>query len=648
MSDACCGSPAEPVTSPPSFWTVEGVRASLGAGLLLGASFLVGRMGFEGWADLAALAAVVTGATTFVPDAVRRIFQRGRRLGVGTLMTIAVIGAVALGEVRDAAALAFLFSISEALESYAMARARAGLSALLRMVPDEVVIVGDDGTTRHVASDQVAVGDVLVVRAGERVATDGQIRTGRSSLDLSVVTGESLPVEVGPSDLVPAGALNVDGVLEVTATRRVEDSSLADVVRLVADAQDRKGAAQRLADRVAAPLVPTVLLAAVAVAVVGSVMGSPSVWIERALVLLVAASPCALAIAVPVTAIAAVGAATRHGVLIKGGAALESLGTIRTVALDKTGTLTRNAAVLSDVVAADGIDAADVVRVAAALEVRSTHPLAAAIVDAAAAPLPDATDVVDTAGSGVEGLVQGQRIRVGRPGYVDPGALAGPVAALQADGATVVVVESDGTPLGVLAVRDELRVEAPSVVEQLLERGRHVVMLTGDHERTATAIGAAAGIADVRSELSPTGKADIVAALPGPVAMVGDGVNDAPALATATVGIAMGAKGSDVAIETADVALMGDDLHGLVAVIDHARRARRIMAVNLALSMVIIAVLAPLAVLGAVGLTLVIAVHEIAEVVVIANGVRAGRFPAQPVRITQMSPVRRHRAGAAT
>jgi cation-transporting ATPase G len=629
MSDSCCGAPTEQVTSPPSLWAVEGVRASLGAGALLGVSILAGWMGWDPWADVAALGGAVAGATTFVPDAVRRLVGPGRRLGVGTLMMIAVIGAVSLGEVRDAAALAFLFSISEVLESYAMARARAGLSALLRMVPDTVVIANHDGAAQTIASDQVAVGDVLIVRAGERVATDGQVRAGRSSLDLSVVTGESVPVDVGPSDAVPAGALNVDGVLEVVTTRRVDDSSLADVVRLVAEAQDRKGAAQRLADRVAAPLVPAVLLAAAAVGAVGSLLGSPSVWIERALVLLVAASPCALAIAVPVTAIAAVGAATRHGVLIKGGAALESLGAIRTVALDKTGTLTRKEAVLSDVVAVDGVSCSEVTRIAAALEARSAHPLAVAIVAAAQVDLPQAIDVVDNAGSGVEGLVEGRIVRVGRPGFVDPGPLAGSVADVQAGGATAVVVESDGTPIGVLAVRDELRPEAPTVVAQLRACGRHVAMLTGDHQRTANAVGAAAGIADVRSELMPDGKADVVASLPGPVAMVGDGVNDAPALATASVGIAMGAKGSDVAVETADVALMGDDLHALVAVIDHARRSRRIMAVNLALSMAIIAVLAPLAVIGAVGLTVVIAVHEVAEVVVIANGVRAGRFPAQ-------------------
>jgi cation-transporting ATPase G len=640
MSDSCCGAPTDQVTSPPSFWAVEGVRASLGAGFLLGVSLFAGWMGWEPWADVAALAGAVAGATTFVPEAVRRLFRPGRRLGVGTLMTIALIGAVALGEVRDAAVLAFLFSISEVLESYAMARARASLSALLRMVPDTVVIVDHAGATRTVVSDQVAVGDVLIVRAGERVATDGQVRAGRSSLDLSIVTGESVPVEVGPSDAVPAGALNVDGVLEVVTTHRVDDSSLADVVRLVAQAQERKGVAQRLADRVAAPLVPAVLLAAAAVGVVGSLLGSPAVWIERSLVLLVAASPCALAIAVPVTAIAAVGAATRHGVLIKGGAALESLGAIRTVALDKTGTLTRNAAVVSDVVAAEGISPSRVIRVAAALEARSTHPLAVAIVAAAQGDLPEAHDMVDNAGSGVEGLVDGRRVRVGRPGFVDPGPLAASVVLVQAGGATAVVVESDGTPIGVLAVRDELRPEAPTVIAQLRSHGRHVVMLTGDHHRTAAAVGAAAGIAEVHSELTPAGKADIVAGLPGPVAMVGDGVNDAPALATATVGIAMGAKGSDVAVETADVALMGDDLHGLVAAIDHARRARRIMAVNLALSMAIIAVLAPLAVIGAVGLTLVIAVHEVAEVVIIANGVRAGRFRTQPDHHAGASRVR--------
>jgi cation-transporting ATPase G len=633
MNDACCApvnvDPEGRSTlehTPVSFWSVDGVRAAIAAGSLLVAATGLGWADLGVWSDAASLAAVAVGASTFVPDAARRLVSPGRRLGVDTLMTIAVIGAVALGEVRDAAALTFLFSISEALESYAMARARAGLSSLLRMVPDRVTVIAEDGTAQEMPSGDVAPGQVILVRAGERVATDGVVRSGRSSLDLSVVTGETVPVPVTAGDEAPAGALNVDGALDIVVTRATDDSSLADVVRLVAAAQDRKGAAQHLADRVAAPLVPAVLVASALVAAVGSALGSPSVWIERALVLLVAASPCALAIAVPVTAIAAVGAATRRGALIKGGAALEGLGTVRTVALDKTGTLTRNATALTDVVTVDGYGRDDVVRAAAAVEARSSHPLATAIVAAAPAPLPDATDVVDLAGSGVEGVVDGVAVRVGRPGFLDPGPLQSTVDELQATGATTVIVELDSRAVGALALRDEIRPESREVVDALRRGHRDVVMLTGDQPCTAAAIAGLAGIATVHAALSPAGKADIIETLHGPVAMVGDGVNDAPALATATVGVAMGAKGSDVAIETAEVALMGDDLHGLVDVLDHARRARTIMLTNLALAIAVITVLAPLALAGAVGLTYVIATHEIAEIVVIANGVRAGKF----------------------
>lgn len=313
-------------------------------------------------------------------------------------MTIAALGAVALGELGEAATLAFLFSISEGLEEYATARTRRGLRALLSLVPDQATVLRE-GTETIVASTELHVGDQMIVKPGERLATDGIIRAGRTALDVSAITGESVPVEVGPGDEVFAGSINGLGVLQVGVTATAANNSLARIVHIVEAEQVRKGASQRLADCIARPLVPSIMIAAALIAGTGSVLGNPLVWIERALVVLVAAAPCALAIAVPVTVVASIGAASRLGVLIKGGAALETLGTIRAVALDKTGTLTANRPVVIDVATTNGATREEVLAVAAALEARSEHPLAVAVLAATQATTA-ASDVQAVPGAG--------------------------------------------------------------------------------------------------------------------------------------------------------------------------------------------------------------------------------------------------------
>ena len=635
MSDACGCGPDEPRVDaetgevvaerePERLWEVSELRAAAVAGVLLGASLIVGWAGGPAPVELALqVAALGVGAWTFVPSTLRRLAKG--RIGVGTLMTIAAVGAVALGEVGEAAMLAFLFSISEGLEEYSIARTRRGLRALLSLVPEQATVLRG-GLEVVVAPGELRVGDTMLVRPGERLATDGSVRAGRTALDVSAITGESVPVEAGPGDDVYAGSINGSGVLEIEVTATAQDNSLARIVRIVETEQARKGASERLADQIARPLVPGVMILAVLVAGIGSLLGDPLVWIERALVVLVAASPCALAIAVPVTVVSAVGAASRLGALVKGGAALEGLGRVRTIALDKTGTLTRNQPTVVDVAAAGGTTPAEVLRVAAGLEARSEHPLARAIL-AAASDVPSAAEVEAVPGAGLTGRVEGRPARLGRPGWLDPGELADAVRSMQQAGSTAVVVELDGRTLGAVAVRDELRPEATEVIGRLRQAGYQLAMLTGDNAATAAALARQAGISEVHADLRPEDKARLVGRLrqQSPTAMVGDGVNDAPALATADLGIAMGAMGTDVAIETADVALMGEDLRHLPRVLEHARRSRRIMLQNVGLSLAIITVLMPLALLGVLGLAAVVAVHEVAEVLVIGNGVRAGR-----------------------
>ena len=583
-----------------------------------------------GWSGLATPATVLfwvgllLGAYTFAPDAIRNLVTK-RKLGIGLLMTISAVGAVILGYVGEAAALAFLYSIAEALEDKAMDRAQGGLRALLKLVPQTATVLRD-GTTVEVAAKDLVVGELMLVRPGERIATDGIIRSGRSSLDTSAITGESIPEEVAPGDEVAAGAINSAGSLEVETTAAGTDNSLTTLVDLVEQAQAEKGDRARIADRIAQPLVPGVMILAVLVGVIGSLLGDPETWITRALVVLVAASPCALAISVPLTVVAAIGAASQFGVVIKSGAAFERLGGIRHLAVDKTGTLTRNQPEVTDVVPADGFDPAQVLAFAAAVEQQSTHPLAAAI--AAAVPeAPAAQDISEEAGHGIGGTVEGRRVLVGSPRWIDAGPLKADVERMESEGQTCVLVTVDDALAGAIGVRDELRPEVPEAVQTLHANDVEVSMLTGDNTRTARALAEIAGIDDVRAELRPEDKASIVAELSSktPTAMIGDGINDAPALAGATVGIAMGATGSDAAIESADVAFTGHDLRLIPQALQHARRGSRIINQNIVLSLAIIIVLMPLAISGVLGLAAVVLVHEVAEVIVILNGLRAAR-----------------------
>ncbi|MEH1127132.1 heavy metal translocating P-type ATPase [Micromonospora sp. CPCC 206061] len=637
MAAECCGDEAATTApteqdhghEPGRWWQIRELQLAAAAALLLAAGWGTGQAGFDTAGTVLEYAAAAVGAWSFVPGAVRRLL-RGR-IGVATLMTIAAVGAVALGKITEAAMLGVLFSIAEGLEEYAIARTRRGLRALLDLVPRTARVLRD-GVELAVDPQQLRVDDVLVLRPGERAATDGVLRSGRTVLDLSAITGESMPVEAGPGDTVYAGAINGGGVVEIQVTAVAADSSLARLVHIVEQAQERKGAGQRLADRIARPLVPAIMLLATAIALVGSLLDDPRLWIERALIVLVAASPCALAIAVPLTVVAAIGAASRTGALVKGGLAVERLGRIRVVALDKTGTLTRNQPRVVDVVPAANATREQVLRIAAALEARSEHPLAKAIL--AEVDTPDrAEDVQAVAGSGLTGTIDQTPARLGRPGFITATALDDDVRRLQDAGATVVVVERAGQLLGLIAVRDELRPEATDTVTALRKLGVSVAMLTGDNPRTAQALAAQAGIDAVHADLRPQDKADLITKLrpdKAGIAMVGDGINDAPALATADVGIAMGAMGTDVAIETADVALMGEDLRHLPQLLGHARHARWIMLQNVGLSLLIIGALIPLAATGVLGLATVVFIHELAEVIVIANAVRAARTTPLP------------------
>lgn len=631
MSDECCGSVAddspasEVAPARPLWWRDSALLPSAISGIFLVAGWLLGWGGLDSVALAAHTIALLVGAATFVPMALKLLI-RGK-VGVGFLMTLAAVGAVLLGHVGEAAALAFLFSLAEALEDRAMDRAKEGLRALLSLIPQTARVV-KNGRDSVVAVADIRQLDVLRVGAGERLATDGVVLEGRSALDASSVTGESIPVDVGVGSEVPAGAVNGSGTLLVQARADGHNNSLTQIVALVEQAHAKKGERARLADRIARPLVPIVLIAGTAVALFGIIVGDPATWTERALVVLVAASPCALAIAVPVTVISGIGSASKLGIVIKSGAAFEQFGTIETVAFDKTGTLTRNDPQVAQVVTSGRFSEQELLALAAAIESSSRHPLAAAIC-AAADHLPAARDITEEAGFGMRGQVGEHLVRVGSIRWIEPGHLIGEARAMASAGMTVVVVEANNEVAGLVGVRDDLRPEAAEAIAALKRAGIATLMLTGDNARTAHALAQAAGIDDVRAEQLPADKAAVIAELKmaGPVAMVGDGINDAPALATATVGIAIEASGAAAAVESADIAFTGHDLRLIPEALAHARRGRRILTINIALALAIIVVLFPLALFGVLGLAGVVLVHEAAEVAVIFNGMRAARRP---------------------
>ncbi len=592
---------------------------------------------------------------------------RRLRPDMNLLMSVAVVGALLIGEWLEAAVVSFLFALSLAIESWSAGRARRAVDSILRLVPDLVRVVDAAGVEESVAPDGVPLGTHFVVRPGERVPLDGTVIEGVSHIDEAPITGESLPVAKSPSSDVFAGTINGAGALVVASTHTAGDTVLARVVRTIAEAGSQRAPVERWVDRFAAVYTPAVLAAALLVAVVPPIaLGAEwSPWIYRALVLLVVSCPCALVISTPVTLVSALAAAARGGVLVKGSGHLEALASVRAVALDKTGTLSEGRPRVVEVLALRG-DAAEVLAMAASVEVRSEHPLARAVTRAAedrALVFRAATDFVAMAGKGARATVESgdgtrRAVWIGSHAFLEElGLESRTVHERLIDfahgGRTVVVVGTDDEVLGMIAIADELREESAEAVASLSRLGiKHVSLLTGDNREAAAVIGERCGIDDVRAELLPHDKvAEIERLLDehGFVAMVGDGVNDAPALARASVGIAMGAAGSDAAIETADVALMADDLRRLPWVIDLSRRALRTVRTNVALSLSVKAAFIVMAAVGSASLWAAIAADMGASLVVTLNGLtllRRRELPSVPLLQPPDKKVPRLESGA--
>jgi Cd2+/Zn2+-exporting ATPase len=642
----CCGGHSHAPVDPNANWVARNPELSMSllSGWLAGIAFLGERFfGFPapvaiGLYVLAYLAGGWDLARHTVPTVLRGKFD------VEFLMLVAAIGAAALGEWFEGALLLFLFSFGHALEHFAMDRARNAIEALGELSP-KIALVRRDNKEIQIPVEQLRIGDIAIVRPGDRVAVDGEILTGHSAINQSSITGESVPVEKEIGDDVFAGSINGDGALEVSVSKLAKDTTMARVIQMVEEAQSQKSPTQSFTDRFETVFVPVVLGIVVLAAIAPPLLGFLT-WkaaILRALSTLVAASPCALALATPSAVLAGIGQAARNGVLIKGGVHLENLGALQAIALDKTGTITRGHPEVSDVVAIN-IEERELLRLVAAVETRSTHPLAEAVVrraQADALKLPASGELQNVPGRGVQSEIEGELIRVGNQKMFDEVGISIP-AELQTqlrnwneNGKPIMIASRGQTVIGALALADAIRPESRAALEKLREMGvSHLIMLTGDNARVAKSIAQTAGVTDFRGDLLPEDKVSALQELLrqyGKVAMVGDGVNDAPALATATVGIAMGAGGSAVALETADVALMADDVSKLPFAVGLSRKSRAIIGQNLWISLGVIALLMPSTLLGFAGIGIAVVLHEGSTLLVVANALRLLRYaPKEP------------------
>lgn len=572
---------------------------------------------WEPWAF--AMAAIVA-VGPFAAKAARKA-ARGSPFSIETLVTIAVVGAIPIGAGAEAAVVVVLFSLGELLEGFAAERARSGLTALGRLLPTTAVIEVD-GDRRTVDVSTMPVGAIMLVSAGDRVAADGKIVTGKSSLDEAAITGESQPVEKTVGDIIFAGAINGDGSLRVEVTSGASQSVVARIGKLVEEAQETTAPTARFIDRFSAYYTPAALAIAIMVALVPPLFFAEpwSEWIYRALMVLLIACPCALVLSTPAAIATGIATAAREGILIKTGAALEQLAKVGIVAFDKTGTLTLGRPVVTDV---EG-DRAEVLRLAGAVEAGLSHPVAKAIVAEATATgeaLLPAGNVVIRQGEGAEGIVGGRLVTLLSPRAAGdlPSEVSASIEAMESQGKTIAVVSCDGKYLGHIAVRDEVRSDAQGAIAMLTSLGLRSLMLSGDNQRTASAVAGSLGL-EAEGHLMPADKLERIRELEieVPVLMVGDGVNDAPALAAASLGLAMGG-GTDVAIETADVGLLRDRLSGVPDAIRLARKTRKTIIVNIAIAVGLKLIFLVLAVLGITNLWSAIIADTGATVLVTIN-----------------------------
>ncbi|PWW28216.1 Cd2+/Zn2+-exporting ATPase [Cytobacillus oceanisediminis] len=618
-----------------AFWKQkENFKVYISAVLLVISWFLSGQYGEEHIIPIAGYAAaILIGGHTLFQKGLKNLARLN--FDMSTLMTIAIIGAAIIGEWGEGAMVVILFAISESLERYSMDKARQSIESLMDIAPKEALIRrGNEEMIVHV--DDIQMGDVMIVKPGQKLAMDGTVMKGTSTLNQAAITGESVPATKTIDDEVFAGTLNEEGLLEVKVTKRVEDTTIAKIIHLVEEAQAEKAPSQQFVDKFAKYYTPAIIVLAILIAVVPPLFGGDwSEWIYQGLAALVVGCPCALVVSTPVAVVTAIGNAARNGVLIKGGIHLEEAGALKAIAFDKTGTLTKGVPAVTDVITYNGNER-ELMKITAAIEKGSQHPLASAIMRKAEQNGSDFSSVAvedfqSITGKGVKAVFNGVLYYVGSPklfeelhGTIDRDKKQ-QILDLQTQGKTVMVLGNEREILFMIAVADEMRESSGAVISKLNRMGIETVMLTGDNKRTAAAIGKQVGVAEIKAELLPQDKLTFIKELRAhhhSAAMVGDGVNDAPALAASTVGIAMGGAGTDTALETADIALMSDDLSKLPYTIKLSRKALGIIKQNITFSLAIKALALLLVVPGWLTLWIAIFADMGATLLVTLNSLR--------------------------
>ena len=618
------------------WYTHPPLRNALIAGVITSITFVLAHLGLlPQWTEITLFSlAIVIGGYHWSREGIEELIEE-REIGIEMLMIAATVGSIILGMWDEAAFLVFLYGAAEGLEEYTYDKTRASIRKLLDLAPKEATVLRK-GKEEIIPAEAIQPGEQFLVRPGESIATDGVIVKGQSSIDEAPVTGESVPVRKKEGMKVFAGTINQEGALLIEATAAFANNTLSKMIHLVEKAQEQKGKAQAFIERFGRKYSPLVLFSALVMIVIPYLAGaSLSFWAGKAVVLLVAAAPCALIMSTPVAMAAGIGRAGRNGVLIKGGVHLENLGKLKAIAFDKTGTLTRGQPVVTDIVSVNG-SKEEILQIAYSIEKLSEHPLARAIVQKAEQQQIKALKVTNfksIAGYGAQANINGQTFFVGRQELINvealPPALQHQASVLRQQAKTVIIVGRNQQIKGLIAIRDEIRPEAKKVIEQLHDLNMKVAILTGDNEQTARAIAQELNIDDVRAALKPENKMDALKELQkeyGAVAMVGDGINDAPALAQATVGIAMGAAGTDAAIEAADIALMGDDLSKIPFALQLGKKAKRVSKQNIVFSLLVLAALIPGSLAGHLSVALVVFFHEASELLAVANGLRAGKI----------------------
>lgn len=616
----------------PAWWANKRTQATAVSGSLLLLATVSEWLGMnESLAISLYIAAAVIGGYHTAKSAMYGL--RSLTFDMNFLMTVAVIGAGLIGEWGEGATVAFLFSFGNTLQTYTMDKTRQSIRALMELAPPEALVRRNQQEQKLLVGE-ILVGDVMIVRPGERIAMDGIVKVGRSAVNQATITGESLPVEKNVGDRVYAGTVNEHGVLEVEVTKIAADSTLAKILHLIEEAQAQKAPSQQFVEVFSKYYTPAVLLAALGVMVFPWLLfgESFSTWFYKGLVLLVISCPCALVISTPVSIVSAIGNSSRNGILIKGGAYLEEMGAIQSIAFDKTGTLTYGRPVVTDILPGKGVTEEEFLILAASVENRSEHPLAAAIVaKAKGLPLKSVTNAQALVGRGAQADIDGKTIYIGNGQlFEELGFVLAPyeqaMTALQEQGKTVMLLGTKEGILGMIAVADTLRDTSVEAVEALYKTGiKHIAMLTGDNHRVANSIAKKVNLTAVYSDLLPEDKVKAVKDLTkeyGKVAMVGDGVNDAPALAVANVGIAMGVAGSDTALETADIALLSDDLSKLAYLIQLSRKTVAIIKQNIVFAILVKVIFIILTFAGFVNLWLAVFADTGSSILVTLNGMR--------------------------